>query len=121
MTTDPSAPPPHHTIRWWVIAIAVIVLLASVVWRRPGRVTEKFIRISGQTMGTTYRVVVASPPQALSADLLKQQVDRLLDEINDQMSNYRPNSELSRFNSSDRVDWQPVSAELALVVAEAVV
>ena len=119
MIPDPSAPPPQSNFRRWVVIFVVILSFTNLIWRRPPAATENFIRISGQTMGTTYRVVVASPPSALVAERLQQQVDQLLEKINDQMSNYRPNSELSRFNSSDSIDWQPVSAELALVVAEA--
>ena len=55
----------------------------------------------GRTMGTTYLVKIAgvAPDDALVADL-RAAVEARFDEINRQMSNYRADSELSRFNRS---------------------
>ena len=44
-------------------------------------------------------------------------VDDLLEEINDQMSTYREDSELSRFNRHDSTEWFPVSSETEYTVA----
>lgn len=50
-------------------------------------------------MGTTYRITIAGPPAAWdSVSDLPHEVTRRLEAINDQMSHYLPESELSRFN-----------------------
>ena len=74
----------------------------------------------GRTMGTTYLVKIAgvAPDDALVADL-RAAVEARFDEINRQMSNYRADSELSRFNADASLDPVSVSAEFARVVRHA--
>lgn len=75
--------------------------------------------LGGPTMGTTYRVVVQSPPRAVSRQGLRDGIESILHRIDARMSTYDPDSELSRFNAAERTEWQPVSAELAGVVRRA--
>jgi len=70
-------------------------------------------------MGTTYAVKLYAADGALDSGALQSQVDELLENINDQMSTWRPDSELSRFNESQGPDWFPVSSETARVVEAA--
>ncbi|WP_340620999.1 FAD:protein FMN transferase [Xenorhabdus siamensis] len=77
--------------------------------------------LSGQTMGTYYSIKYVADSLASSPEKLQKEIDRLLEEVNDQMSTYRPNSELSRFNQSREVNKPfPVSAATAKVVKEAI-
>ena len=66
-------------------------------------------------MGTTYSVKLFGHPPVP----LKDMIDEKLEQVNDQMSTYRKDSELSRFNRSAANKWFPVSKETALVAAEA--
>jgi thiamine biosynthesis lipoprotein len=75
--------------------------------------------ISGPTMGTAYHIRVAALPANLSAETLQTRVDQLLDTINQQMSTYLDNSEISRFNRSQSDEWFSVSPDTALVVGVA--
>ncbi|WP_233216494.1 FAD:protein FMN transferase [Blastopirellula marina] len=75
------------------------------------------VELTGRTMGTTYSVKVVAPSDRFDAKALQQQIDERLVEINQEMSTYIADSELSRFNQSQAGDWFPVSAELAEVVA----
>src|SRR5687767_7077036 len=78
------------------------------------------IVFGGPTMGTTYRVRFVQPDAAaVAVEQLHNQVDALLKEVDQQMSTYREDSELSRFNSSPAGEWIPVSAATAHVVAAA--
>ena len=74
----------------------------------------------GRTMGTTYLVKIAgvAPDDALAAEL-RAAVEQRFDELNRQMSNYRPDSELSRFNANPSPEPFPVSAGFAQVVRQA--
>jgi thiamine biosynthesis lipoprotein len=78
------------------------------------------LTLSGSTMGTYYRVTIASPPASLELEKLKTEITELLVEINAQMSTYISDSELSRFNDYKMTDWFPVSFETAMVVAEGI-
>jgi FAD:protein FMN transferase len=74
----------------------------------------------GRTMGTTYmvKIVGVASADALVAEL-RAAVEARFEEINRQMSNYRPDSELSRFNASPSLEPFPVSPEFARVVRQA--
>ncbi len=70
-------------------------------------------------MGTSYSVkLVALRPQT-DADVLKAQIDSSLAKIEQRMSTYRTDSELSLFNRSESTDWVEVSAELCGVIEQA--
>ncbi len=72
------------------------------------------IVITGPTMGATYAAKLYDSNG--DTDTLQPQSDDLLERINDQMSTWRPASELSKFNRSPDHGWFPVSAQLAHVV-----
>ena len=75
----------------------------------------QMLQLRGPTMGTTYSVKIFDPPDF--KDEAAFLVDQLLRTVNDQMSTYLDNSEITRFNRSKSTDWFPVSEELATVVA----
>jgi len=77
------------------------------------------VNLSGSTMGTYYKVTVATLPPSIHKDELKAAIESLLEKTNAQMSTYISDSELSRFNQYRKTDWFPVSSETALVVQEA--
>jgi thiamine biosynthesis lipoprotein len=70
-------------------------------------------------MGTTYAVKFYDIDGDMDAGELQSRVDGLLERINGQMSTWRPDSELSRFNNSRDSEWFPVSSETAHVVETA--
>ena len=57
------------------------------------------VTISGNTMGTTYTIKIHSP-NYVDSELLKSDIDQLLDELNNVFSTYLDNSELSVLNNS---------------------
>lgn len=68
---------------------------------------SKLLHIQGQTMGTYYQVKYVLDPnqqnnEKLSVDILQAEIDKRLELVNDQMSTYRPDSELSRFNRAEK-------------------
>jgi thiamine biosynthesis lipoprotein len=96
-------------------ALLCCVLLLGVFGDAEG--SGDFIAITGLTMGTTYAVKLHDVD--VEIDALQSQINTLLERINDQMSTWRPDSELSRFNSSRSPGWFPVSTETAYVVEAA--
>lgn len=75
--------------------------------------------ITGTTMGTTYAVTFHDAERAAEVGALQSDVDALLERIDAQMSTWRADSELSRFNRSRELDWFPISAGTAYVVGAA--
>ena len=91
----------------WLVAEAI----CNVVAAEP-------MRFGGPTMGTAYHVRIAAAPSA-DVKRLQVNVEALLAEIDRQMSTYRPDSELSRFNRAPAGEWFAVSGATAEVVAAA--
>lgn len=77
------------------------------------------VSLSGNTMGTTFNIKLVDLPENMDIDQLAQEIDSVLETVNQQMSTYRPDSELSRFNAATAGAWMPVSMDTRLVVDEA--
>lgn len=78
------------------------------------------VELDGETMGSTWHVKLSVPAERRTAALAMQHaIDQTLERINDEMSTYRPSSELSRFNASTSTAPVALSAELAHVMARA--
>jgi thiamine biosynthesis lipoprotein len=77
------------------------------------------LTLRGATMGTTYQIKFVAPAGAVDAESLHTEVEETLAEVDQQMSTYRPDSELSRFNRAPADEWFPVSEATAKVTAAA--
>lgn len=77
----------------------------------------------GKTMGTYYQVKVCDFPKSPKMDdewkRVADAVQQRLDETDQMMSTFKPDSEVSRFNASESTDWFTVSRETAEVVQTA--
>jgi thiamine biosynthesis lipoprotein len=74
--------------------------------------------ISGPTMGTTYTVRWLGRESAPSDFALRSEVEAELARVDLQMSRYREDSELSRFNATRSTEPQAVSPEFAQLLSE---
>jgi thiamine biosynthesis lipoprotein len=101
-------------VKKWLVAFASLLVLAGC--EKPA----EQVHLTGPTMGTTYNIKYISADGVPSPEVLQKEVDRLLEEVNDQMSTYRKDSELSRFNQSQSADAFEVSPQTATVVKEAI-
>ncbi|PKH08217.1 FAD:protein FMN transferase [Moritella sp. Urea-trap-13] len=100
----------------WLAAIAIS---ATILGCSEPQLTNSTFK--GQTMGTFYDIKVAHFPLTTSEQSsIHAEIDRLLEQVNEQMSTYRSHSELSRFNLSPAVKDFPVSEDTAKVVAESI-
>jgi thiamine biosynthesis lipoprotein len=77
-------------VRFLIIFISTILAACS-----PAMVQESYL--TGPTMGTTYNIKFV-PVDKLNEKVLKEQIDQLLLDINQLMSTYIKDSELSQFN-----------------------
>lgn len=76
-----------------------------------------FETVKGPTMGTFYQVKYL--PATKDTGTLKADIDQLLKDINQQMSTYINDSELSRLNQTQSTQCLPVSSPLLEVLSEA--
>ncbi|WP_284202390.1 FAD:protein FMN transferase [Psychromonas marina] len=103
-----------NQITKWLALIGLAFFISSC-----SQPEQKIVILEGSTMGTYYRVTMVLDP-ALQKDVdhtdtqLQTEIDKKLELVNDQMSTYRPDSELSRFNKAQAS--LTVSPETAYVV-----
>ena len=95
-----------------LIVIVTVILIACY----PPKDLET--NISGPTMGTTYNIKFVAK-DGVDAQKLKQQIDQMLININQLMSTYIKDSELSRFNQWKSDKSFPMSAQTLYVLNEA--
>ena len=67
-------------------------------------------------MGTRYRVTIAGPRGGQPVSELLEGVQNRLAAVDELMSNWKPDSEVSRFNTTKTKDWTPISADLVKVI-----
>ncbi|MFD2179425.1 FAD:protein FMN transferase [Veronia pacifica] len=79
----------------------------------------ELVHLKGSTMGTYYSVKFTDEGNLPDAKAIQAEIDKRLELVNDQMSTYRKNSELSRFNQSRDSKPFEVSADTAKVITEA--
>lgn len=101
-------------VRTWLVVLASLLLLAGC------EQSVEQVYLSGPTMGTTYNIKYIQQDGIPSSDVLHKDIDRLLEQVNDQMSTYRKDSELSRFNQYQDTAPFEVSPQTATVVREAI-
>lgn len=99
------------------LALCLIAVLAGACDGRGARLPE--YELSGQSMGTTYSVKIVAPERGLDRAALGKLIAGRLDEIEQRLSTYIEDSELSRFNASNSTDWIDVSTEMCRLVQRA--
>ena len=100
----------------WIVTIAV---LGSLVGCAPA---PRDAALHGRTMGTTYSIRLAHADlNQRNLSKLQAAVDALLNNLNEQMSTWRPGSDISRFNRATAHDPVAISADFAHVVRRSLV
>jgi len=75
--------------------------------------------LTGATMGTTYSVKISKMPANVDRFEMENAIVRILETVNAQMSTYRLESELSKFNAESSASWVEISPDTLAVVKEA--
>jgi len=102
-------------------SIIVFALLLTLTGCFPGNdLTKEEILLQGRTMGTTYNVKIVVEKNSVNVTKLQADIDSLLLQINQEMSTYIPDSELSRFNKLQSTAPVEISKGLVIVIAEAI-
>jgi FAD:protein FMN transferase len=92
-------------------------LLAGCVAIGTGQAAEP-LTLTGRAMGTTWSVKLVPPEESLEPAALTREIADRIEQLEQQFSTYRADSEISRFNAAASGEWIPVFGGLADVVAE---
>ena len=76
--------------------------------------------LNGLTMGTTYSVKINADNAFVEKNQISDDIDEILSEINQSMSTYIKESELSNINFSTISGWQSISDDLFEVIDHAI-
>ncbi|ODQ00949.1 MULTISPECIES: FAD:protein FMN transferase [Salinivibrio] len=102
--------------KFWLGCVATLTLLVALVGceRSP-----ELVHLNGSTMGTYYSIKYIATENTPEKAVIQKEIDKRLELVNDQMSTYRDDSELSRFNQHRADSPVEVSDATAKVVKEA--
>jgi thiamine biosynthesis lipoprotein len=67
-------------------------------------------------MGTTYSITLINDENKIDKKQLEVEIEKVLKKVNMEMSTFIDKSEISKFNSSNSINWFPVSKDFAKVV-----
>ena len=103
------------------------LLVTSLIWQGHSAsiaaAQTQTVELTGSTMGPIrymVKVVVPEDAEQTTLEKIQREVKTTLARINQLMSTYQEDSDVSRFNRSQSTDWQAVDAETARVVARAI-
>ncbi len=116
----PPGEGPGALRRFILPALFVLALFVALFMRRPDAPPTVWV-FKGKTMGTTYtvKVIPGGDPGEGPSNTAKSAIDTTLVDVNNKMSTYQSDSELSRFNANPTTDPVSISADLATVVDKA--
>jgi thiamine biosynthesis lipoprotein len=101
----------------WVRTSLLLVAIAAGALAACSRPPQEQV-FSGPTMGTTYTVKTLDTGDVTASEI-GGRIEATLAEVDVEMSTYRDDSALARFNASTSTDWYPVPGELAAVLEAA--
>ena len=97
--------------------ISALIIFLIVTTTACQRNNDETLVINGLTMGTTYSIKIQI--NNTNKVNIRDDIEEILSEINQSMSNYIKESELSIINLSKISDWQSVSDNLFAVINHA--
>jgi len=98
------------------LLFTALLALSLVACDKPA--AEPALVLEGKTMGTVWRVSLAGVDQARKGEL-QQRIQQQLDADDAELSTWKPDSALSRFNQSRDLTPQPVSENMADIITTA--
>jgi FAD:protein FMN transferase len=103
--------PTYKSLGWLVLVIGLMLAGCD----RP----REPITFNGSTMGTVWTVRVSALPAGVSGPELRSEIEALLEQVNAEMSTYRPDSVITAFNQAEAGKRVQLPDGFATVLAEA--
>jgi thiamine biosynthesis lipoprotein len=113
---------PSPLRRFLIPSAFVLLCFAALFYRQPTKQTQPpaYWTIQGAIFGTSYTVKLRSPKKgALTKEKLAKELHQALDAVDWQMSTYKKQSELSRFNAFQSTETFQASPALFKVIEAA--
>ncbi|SHI11298.1 FAD:protein FMN transferase [Ferrimonas marina] len=104
----------YRTLIKWLAPVGLALILSGC------SPAPKVQSISGQTMGTSYHISWVAGSEGHSPEQLQAAIDQRLEQVNDSMSNWRPDSLISQFNDLRSDEAMLVDADFIAVMRESV-
>ncbi len=99
--------------------LRALFLLVLSLWLASCSQSAQVYSFGGPTMGTTWEVTLAELPAGVRVKQLRTDIEVLLTTINQQMSTYIDDSDISRFNQAGPDTWHEVPPDFARVLEAA--
>ena len=119
---DPCLWPLQNVELPWIMSmsrlVAVLVVFSVTLLSGCDDSKNRLSVLSGPTMGTTWSVKFSGTPKE-GVDDLKADIEAALEQVNAEMSTYRPESDLSRFNAADAGTLMALPADTVKVLSAA--
>lgn len=103
-----------------VAARCLLATLFTVVAGCSAGDSASIYEIHGSTMGTQFSVQVRANGPLADQEVLRRDIDNLLRQVERSFSTYMVGSEISQFNLSTSLDWQPASLDFCLRAEEGI-
>jgi thiamine biosynthesis lipoprotein len=100
-------------------SLSILLALTAIEGCQERTIPASPLVLGGETQGTTYSIKLSELTRQQSVYELQVEIDTVLAQIDTQMSNWNPDSEVSQFNKFSETEWFDVSADTARVVATA--
>lgn len=115
----------RYPLGWLLVSIILISTPQYFCNNRSTPSEYKSINIQGKTMGTYYLVKIIQRDESkylrsVDHGALEVHISAILQRVNQQMSTFQADSEISLFNRSRSTDWFSVSADTARVMGESI-
>ncbi|MDR2642536.1 MAG: FAD:protein FMN transferase [Planctomycetaceae bacterium] len=100
----------------------VVLVVFGFIFHIFGNRSAEYVdqQVEGTTMGTIYSIRVHNFPKHEDWDNFVLEIQKRLDQVEQKMSLFKSDSEISRFNMSESLDWIPVSSDVAEIVRVAI-
>ena len=112
-----SIKPPRPAYQFILPGIFVAGLFLALFLRIPNH--AQHFTLKGSAMGTTWMVHALTPDRALSSSQIQQMITEELELVNQKMSTYISESEVSRFNQSREITPFKLSKQTLFVIQSA--
>jgi len=109
----------YESLYWLQKVVLCMVITILLGTGQPAIAATKTWKFTGSSMGTTYHVTVLATSPVATRQQIQWGIQHTVDVIDQQMSTYKTDSELSLFNRNQSTNWQPVSAAMFKVLSAA--
>lgn len=90
-------------------------LVLTAFWTLTGCKDPGETLVSGASQGTTWSIKIVPNDTSVSVDDIRADAEAVFQRVDERLSNWRNDSEISRFNQQKDTDWHPVSPEIIVL------